>query len=149
MTGRILTVKPSRRPGEHYTADAAIVWCFDDGWREVLTKLEKARGYKRVDEIKVAGGVKLTTASDAPSMAFILKQINLSLNLHRTKTVILMTHSDCGAYGGLRAFENNPKIERKKHAEYLRAAKAFLREKLPRSVKIETIFADFDGLWTV
>lgn len=150
MASRILTIRPSRRPGEHYTADAAIVWCFDDGWRNALAKFEKARGYKCVDEIKCAGGAKLLArGSDALSAAFILNQIKLSLNLHHTKRVVLMTHSDCGAYGGLRAFENSPKIERKKHFGYLRAAKRFLRSKLPRWVKIEGAFADFDRCWSV
>ncbi len=143
----ILKAKPSRKLGEHYVANAAVVWCFDDGWRPVLVRLVKARGYKRVDEIKCAGGAKtLGPRGDEVDREFVLRQILVSIEVHATRRIILMTHSDCGAYGGLKAFENDPKIERKQHAKYLRAAKKFLRGKLPRSVKVETVFADFEGL---
>jgi carbonic anhydrase len=32
---------------------------------------------------------------------FVLEQIRKSIRLHGTRRVILMVHSDCGAYGGL------------------------------------------------
>ena len=147
---RILRAKPTRQRGQHYRADAVIVWCFENGWREMLVKFEKQRKYTYVDEIKIAGGAKdLGPLGERAAKAYLLKQIRGSIKLHGTKLVILMSHSDCGAYGGLMTFNNDPEFEKSKHIEYLHAAKDFLCSKLPHPVKVELIFADFNGLWSV
>ena len=44
---------------------------------------------------------------------FILKQIKISYDLHGARKVILMHHTDCGAYGGHKAFDSELEEEQK------------------------------------
>jgi carbonic anhydrase len=131
----------------HYKADACIVWCFDDRFSGLLNKFVKIKKFRRYDLIKIAGGA--TTLGDNASKEdkeFIIKQIKASIRLHAPLLVILMTHSDCGACGGLEAFDNNPKLEFAKHRKFLKQAKSVLRRHLPRSIRVEAVFADFEKL---
>lgn len=132
---------------KHYQADACIVWCFDDRFSKLLRKFTKDQVFKYFDLIKIGGGAKaLADKNNKADQKFVVKQIQTSLQLHHPKTIILMTHSDCGAYGGLAAFGNNQIFEQKKHCAFLREAKKNLQQELPPSVKIKTVFADFNGL---
>lgn len=134
----------------HYAAEVCIIWCFDHRFKKVLEELYKQRKYRHPDEVKGAGGAKPFTASGSKSARkYILEQIENSHKLHHTPRVIIMTHSDCGGYGGLKAFGNDSGAERREHFKDLRSAKAFLRKKLPRPIKIEAVFADFSGLWRI
>lgn len=101
-------------PRERYTSDAAIVWCFDHRFDLVLHKLMKRIGVEYFDPILVAGGAKCLAGDDQESdRQFVLEQIRKSMRLHGTRTVLLMLHSDCGAYGGLAAFDNDENREAK------------------------------------
>jgi len=51
------------------------------------------------DVISIAGASKALTSEDKEVQDFILRQINVSYLLHNARKVILMHHSDCGAYG--------------------------------------------------
>jgi hypothetical protein len=136
-----------KSPRKHYQADACIVWCFDDRFSGTLENFVRLRKFRNFDLIKIGGGAKaLTGGSGKFTQKFVLDQIKTSLRLHHPPLVILMTHSDCGAYGGLAAFDNDPRLERKKHRAFLVEARKILRRNLPRSVKIETVFADFEKL---
>src|SRR5882724_13114723 len=91
-------------PREKYHCDAAILWCFDNRFELGFRKFLKRIGVVNSDPIKVAGGAKcLASAAGAADREFVLDQIRKSILLHRTTRVILMVHSDCGAYGGLEA----------------------------------------------
>src|SRR5262245_37750325 len=95
-------------PRERYRCDAAIVWCFDNRFEAVLRKLVKRLGLAYYDPIRIAGGTKcLASPEKENDRNFVLDQIRISMRLHATDTVILMMHSDCGAYGGLTAFDND------------------------------------------
>ena len=65
-----------------------------------------------------------------------------------TRRVILMLHSDCGAYGGLSSFDNDPAAERLHHRTEFERATAFLTEAVP-GVQVECYFVDFEGVWAV
>ena len=69
------------------------------------------------------------------------------MRLHGTRRVILMLHSDCGAYGGLAEDsvatpQPKPRIT---NANCKRAA-ANLRAAIP-GVEVQGYFVDFDGIW--
>ena len=69
-----------------------------------------------------------------------------SLKLHHPKRIILMTHSDCGAYGGKAKFESDD-AETETHRRELTAAREALAAAIGiQGIEIETVFADFDGL---
>ena len=147
MSAEILKYKS---PKGHYRADVCIVWCFDARFGKLFKRFVSTRKFRHYDVIAVGGGAKsFTDTGDKIGREFLLRQVETSAKLHHPPLVVLMTHSDCGAYGGLRAFGDDQAVERKRHEGYLRAAKNFLCRKLPRSVKIETVFADFNGLHSV
>lgn len=136
-------------PREHYVCDAAIVWCFDNRFHLGFAKFLKKLGMQHLDRIKIAGGAKPLTSPERESeREFVLDQIQKSIRLHATKLVILMVHSDCGAYGGLRAFGNDLQLEARHHEQELKAAAAFVYERVP-GIAVRAYFVDFEGVWEV
>ena len=137
-------------PRDKYHCDAAIVWCFDNRFELGFRKFLKRIGVANSDPIKVAGGAKCLASPDQESeREFVMEQIRKSMRLHGTRRVILMLHSDCGAYGGLAAgFGSDPAAERAHHREELSRAADYLERAIP-GVEIESYFVDFEGVWAV
>jgi len=134
---------------EHYKADACIIWCFDARFSELLDKFIKQKGFVHVDMIYVAGGAKdLASPENESAREYVLGQISKSVTLHHTELVIPMVHMACGAYGasGIK-FDNQAREAEFLEKEALRA-KSVIRNHLGSNstVKIENVFADFDGL---
>ncbi len=136
-------------PREKYHCDAAIVWCFDNRFELGFRKFLKRVGIANSDPIKVAGGAKCLASPEHESEpAFVLEQIRKSMRLHGTGRVVLMLHSDCGAYGGLKGFDNDPHTEAELLSDEMRRAAAALAAAIP-GLAIEGYFVDFEGVWEV
>jgi carbonic anhydrase len=136
-------------PREHYHCDAAVVWCFDHRFELALRKLLKRLGVTHPDAIRLAGGAKCLSAPDRESdREFVLEQIRKSIRLHGADRVMLMVHSDCGAYGGLAAFGGDAQAEARHHAAELQSAAACLRQALP-GIAVLCYYVDFEGIWVV
>ena len=60
---------------EHYTADACVVWCFDDRFYKLLKAFGKQEGFAHIDLVKVAGGAKALAGDASPDRDFVLNQI--------------------------------------------------------------------------
>jgi hypothetical protein len=134
-------------PKEHYTADACVVWCFDDRFYKLLKTFGKQEGWRNIDLVKVAGGAKGLAGGPGADRDFLVSQVKASLRLHGTKRLILMLHRDCGAYGGSQNFAD-AEAERAHHVEQLKDAKEFLTGEIP-GVVIDAYFADFEGLYSI
>src|SRR5215469_2941459 len=136
-------------PREHYVADAAVVWCFDCRVETAFRKFLKRIGVLQWDSIRIAGGAKsLASPEHESDRSFILDQIRKSMQLHGTRTAILMLHSDCGAYGGLAAFQGDAEKEARNHSADLQRAAAFLNREIPE-LTVKCYFVDFEGIWEV
>ena len=136
-------------PRAKYHCDAAIVWCFDNRFQLGFSKYLKRIGIVNSDPIKIAGGAKsLASPENEADCEFVLEQIRKSIRLHGTRLVILMLHSDCGAYGGLAGFNNDPRVEAAHHEGELRRAAIRLRQAIP-GVAAQAYFVDFEGIWQV
>jgi carbonic anhydrase len=133
--------------GEHYAANACIVWCFDDRFYKLLKAFGKQEGFGHIDLVKVAGGAKALAGDASPDRDFVLNQIKTSVRLHGTKRVILMLHRDCGAYGGSKAF-SDADVEREELAKHLGAGRDLVKKEVP-DVSVDAYFADFDGLYKI
>jgi carbonic anhydrase len=134
---------------DQYVADAAVVWCFDHRFHTGFAKFLKRIGATEIDVIKIAGGAKaLASPATESERAFVLNQIRASIRLHQSRRVILMVHSDCGGYGGLAAFGNDPLREAEHHADELRKAARCVAEAIPE-IKIEVYFVNFEGVWEI
>jgi len=135
-------------PRESYHCDAAVVWCYDNRFELALRKLLKRTGVEHADPIRIAGGAKcLATPDHETDREFVLEQIRKSIRLHGTNRVLLMVHSDCGAYGGLAAFGGDALAEACHHRGELRRAAEYVRNALPK-VSIVSYYVDFEGVWT-
>ena len=133
---------------EHYTADACVVWCFDDRFYKLLKAFGKQERFKNIDLVKIAGGAKALAGDASPDRDFVLNQIKTSIRLHGTKRVVLMLHRDCGAYGGSKSF-TDADAEKEELAKQLRQAQDFVKSELKEApdFSVDAYFADFDGLY--
>jgi hypothetical protein len=136
-------------PKEHYRSSAAVVWCYDARFEAALGKLCKRMGISNPDFVRIAGGAMSLASPERDSdREFVLDQLRKSVRLHSTGRVILMLHSDCGAYGGLAAFGKDPQAEKGHHVAELNRAAACVREAIP-NLPVDCYFVDFEGVWSV
>lgn len=136
-------------PRERYRADALVLWCFDNRFDLVCRKFLKRIGVTQPDPIKVAGGPKSLASPERHfDREFVLEQMRKSIRLHDTGRVILIMHSDCGAYGGLATFRGDVAAEVAHHSAELERAAEVLHLLLPE-LKVDCFFVDFEGVWEV
>jgi hypothetical protein len=135
-------------PREKYHCDAAILWCFDNRFELGFRKFLKRIGVVNFDPIKIAGGAKCLASPEHESeREFVLEQIRKSMRLHGARRVILMVHSDCGAYGGLASgFGGDARAEAAHHQRELSCATSNLLEAFP-AIEVQGYFVDFEGIW--
>src|SRR5579862_6465636 len=135
-------------PREKYHCDGAVIWCFDNRFELAFRKFLKRIGIVNSDPIKIAGGAKcLASPEHETDREFVLDQIRKSMRLHGTDRVILMLHSDCGAYGGLAGgFGGDARVEAERQHCELRRAAANLLAAVP-GITVECYFVDFEGVW--
>jgi|SRR3989338_4324330 len=126
----------------HYKADACIVWCFDDRFSPLLESFMREKQFSHIDLIKIAGGgaKDLASPADASAREYLLGQVANSIKLHHTPLVILMAHSECGAYDG--------SIDENFYIAELKKAANVIKEKFPE-ISVESYFADFEGILLV
>lgn len=136
-------------PDAGYVADAAVLCCFDHRISQAVRKFLKKQGIERPDMIVVAGGAKtLASPRNDFEQDFILEQIRMSIRLHHSKRVLVMSHSDCATYGGLAHFKGDRAAEAAHHrAELLRATELVAANF--SGVSVEPYFVKFDGIWEV
>jgi hypothetical protein len=99
--------------------------------------------------IIVAGGAKtLASPRNDFEQDFILEQVRMSIRLHQTRRVLVMSHSDCATYGGLAHFNGDRAAEAEHHRQELHRAAELLDAKFP-GISVEPYFVKFDGVWEV
>src|SRR5271154_1092563 len=132
-----------------YVADAAVLCCFDHRINRAVRKFLKKQAIERADMIVVAGGAKtLASPRNDFEQDFILEQVRMSIRLHQTKRVMVMSHSDCATYGGLAHFKGDREAEADHHrAELLRAGELLTSNF--SGISVEPYFVKFDGIWEV
>lgn len=92
------------------------------------------------DTVAVAGAAKnLLYSAPESERNFILKQIGISKNLHNIKKVILINHTDCGAYGGAGVFSSR-EAEETTHIRDMEEAERLIRSQYPE-LETETVLA--------
>lgn len=136
-------------PSESYVADAAVLCCFDHRINVAVRKFLTKRGIERPDMIVVAGGAKtLASPRNDFERDFILEQVRMSIRLHQTKRVLVMSHSDCATYGGLAHFNGDHAAEAEHHRTELLRAAELLVANFP-GILVDPYFVKFDGIWEV
>ena len=135
-------------PRDKYHCDASVVGCFDNRFDTACRKLLKRIGVAQPDPIKIAGGAKaLASPEQEFHRTFVLDQIHKSIRLHGTDRVMLMLHSDCGAYGRLAdGFHGDPEAESAHYRAELASATTFLKSAIP-GIQVESFILNFEGAW--
>lgn len=142
-TARTLSYKT--KPG-HYAAQAFIVRCFDDRFRPAFEKFLKAQKITHADFESVAGGAKIFSSPEhAEDRDFMMRELEKSIKLHHTRQIMLFTHQDCGAYGGMARFDEDKEKEEVFHRKELAAAREYLQRRFP-DLSIASYFMDFEGI---
>ncbi len=132
-----------------YVADAAVLCCFDHRIGTAVQKFLKKQAIARADMIVVAGGARtLASPRNDFERDFILEQVRMSIRLHQTKRVLVMSHSDCATYGGLAHFKGDREAEADHHRSELLRAGELLTSNFP-DISVEPYFVKFDGIWEV
>jgi hypothetical protein len=136
-------------PSDQYVADAAVLCCFDQRIRLAVNKFLHRQGILRPDMVVIAGGAKtLASPRNDFERDFILEQVRMSILLHRTERVFLMSHSDCATYGGLAAFGGDHAREADHHKQELQRASELISSRFP-DVKVECFFVTFEGIFAM
>lgn len=127
-----------------HTCDAALVCCEDfrlhhrpdgsDVVGELLTRLKV-----NCDVISRAGAIQDLVRPRDGFDAELLRDLDVSVNLHRVRDIYLMNHEDCGAYGAFTFTGRSEEISQ--HMIDLAAARRILRERYPQ-VTIHLLFAE-------
>jgi Putative carbonic anhydrase len=132
---------------DSYTADAAVLCCFDERIRGATQGFLRHQRILHPDMIVVAGGAKtLASPRNDFERDFILEQIRMSMRLHRTKLLYLMSHSDCATYGGLAAFGGDPAREAAHHQQELERGAELVRASFA-DLAVQCFFTKFDGVY--
>ncbi len=131
---------------DHYTAQAFVVRCFDDRFWKVFKNFLRDKGLGHIDPESVAGGAKIFASPEKEGdRDFMLRELEKSIRLHHTARVMLFTHYDCGAYGGLARFDGDEEKQFAFHQEELKKATGAVAERFP-DIAIETYFLDMLGV---
>lgn len=112
-----------------HKARAAVLHCIDFRFVEPTWRFLQDKGYRQeYDDIAIAGSVKnLVDPYDETDPDFVYRQIAVAKKLHDVKEVILINHTDCGAYGGRANFTTDDE-EHDRHVKDLRIAKEMIEE---------------------
>ena len=134
-------------PAGPYVADAAVLCCFDHRISTAVRKFLRKQNIERPDMIVVAGGAKtLASPRNDFEQDFILEQVRMSILLHKTSKVFLMSHSDCATYGGLAAFGGDREREAAHHKVELNRASQLIKDRFP-DIEVRCFFVNFEGVF--
>lgn len=118
---------PTAKPVLH--CDALVVHCMDYRLQRFLHPWIMSRfGADNFDIISLAGSVH--------DYEMVLKYVQLAVQIHSIRTVCLINHEDCRAYGRDGTY--------KRHRHDLMDAKQKIRALFP-SLEVETFYLRLDG----
>ena len=124
-----------------------MLCCFDQHISRAV-QISPEAGIER-RQIVVAGGAKtLASPRNDFEQDFILEQVRMSIRLHQTERVFVMSHSDCATYGGLAQFKGDKAAEAEHHRGELLRAGELLTTHFP-DISVEPYFVKFDGVWEI
>jgi len=117
----------------------AMVQCIDFRFREETERFAtKLFGTADYDLYSWPGSAK--KIADDAIREITLAQLAVCADLHSAEKIVLVSHTDCGAYGGKDAFDN-VEAERQKLTDDLHKAKDYIKKSFP-SVEVELYLLD-------
>ncbi|HPN54608.1 MAG TPA: hypothetical protein PLB52_01605 [Candidatus Moranbacteria bacterium] len=111
-----------------HSCEAVVLCCIDFRfWKETVEFVEKELGIKSFDFPSLPGSAK--AINESQDETFVFGCIDVPVNLHHAKKIVIVNHQDCGAYGGSANFNGDDEAEQKFHTEELQKAKEKLSAK--------------------
>ena len=96
------------------------------------------------DVVSLAGACKELVDGGEGAKELLLKQIEISSKLHNSSKVIMLHHSDCGAYKASYAF-NSFEEEKAKQSGDMEKAAAVIKDRFPRLEVVKVLAKMNDG----
>ena len=112
-----------------HNCEAVVLHCIDFRFNEEVDNYFDKRFPEGYDVISIAGSCK-GLLNDEEHRKFLLEQFQISHRLHHPKTIALVQHEDCGAYGGSKNFSDTD-AEQKFHQEEFQKAGKLLSGDFP------------------
>ncbi|MFA5076400.1 MAG: carbonic anhydrase [Patescibacteria group bacterium] len=113
-----------------HNCSSLVLHCMDFRLQPAIRRwLEQQNLLGDCDVVSVAGACK---DLDEGVGDFIWKQIDISYRLHNMRQIILMNHTDCGAYGGRMPDDEN------KHQEIMARTEKLIASKYP-DIKVKKV----------
>jgi carbonic anhydrase len=119
--------------------DDAVLHCIDFRFRPEISEWINDNLNNRTDEIAIAGASKAIV--DPESQKSLINQIALTQRLHGVKTLHVIDHIDCGAYGGSAHYTDRDH-EVDAHRTCLHEATELIKHHFP-GLLVKTYLADF------
>lgn len=115
-----------------HSAKAVILRCIDFRFVADTAAFLKSLGFAgSYDDVAIAGAVKnLVDPYDPTDTEFAYRQLALARKLHGVTDVVLLNHTDCGAYGGRATFASDEE-EHARHVKDLSRAKEMVEHRFP------------------
>lgn len=122
-----------------------VISCMDFRFRERVAAWIAANLNNQADLVGAAGASKAIL--DPVSQEFLMNMIKIGRDLHGVKTVHIIDHIDCGAYGGSGKHADEAS-ETNFHAEQLAAAAKLVAEKFP-TLQVKTYVMNWETVTAV
>lgn len=120
---------PFQYAGVH-SCEAVVLACIDFRfWKETAQFVEQKLGIASYDFPKLPGAAKAINEGSEGDITQLC--LSVPCDLHHVEKIVIINHSDCGAYGGAKAFGNDPGKEQAFHEEELKKAREILKGKYP------------------
>ena len=122
-----------------------VISCIDFRFRNKISKKIEETLKGEADLVSLAGASK--SLIDPKSQEVVLTQLQIANDLHHIKTVHILDHMDCGAYGGSAKFKSQEE-ETAMHEEKLREAAGIIKDKFPQ-LETKLYIVGFDSILEV
>lgn len=120
---------PFNYKGVHH-CDAVVLACIDFRfWKETMQFAQQFLGIESYDFPKLPGAAKAINESKDGDISMMC--VGVPCDLHGVEKIVIVNHSDCGAYGGSKKFEGDSQAEQQFHETELKKARGIVREKYP------------------
>lgn len=127
--------------GEH-EVDDVVLTCMDFRFRPLIAEWINEQLDGKSDQIAMAGATKAILEETSRDSA--LDYIGIAINLHHVRTLHIIDHIDCGAYGGSAKFGDIDE-ETTFHLDQIHAAKKIVQERFA-NLEIVGHIIGFDGM---
>jgi carbonic anhydrase len=123
-----------------HTCQAVVLCCIDFRfWRQTIEFIDKELGIKSYDFSSLPGAAKaINECQDEKAVS--MQCVSVPFNLHHAKTLIIVNHQDCGAYGGSKLFNGDEAAEENFHQQELKKARSKVLTRYP-GLKVILIYA--------